>query len=224
MGRTAIDRGAAPARHGQLFILALTGAVLLFFPGTGARGDTFGSIEAISTGDELPPTGAIAVLPDRNEMEYLHDPLYRAARETVAAALRERGMRVSEAAPLTLRISIHRPLFAPDDRPGDPAQSPADVESDPSRVPDVVDQVEIPLQLPKQHVEASLSLALLLSDAAGKPLWSASASASGRAAERESVVRRLSAAAVSDMGASVKRNFLLDCDRTADGASNLCLD
>lgn len=223
MGRTAIDRGAAPARHGQLFILALTGAVLLFSPGA-ARGDTFGSIEAISTGDGLPRTGAIAVLPDRNDMEYLHDPLYRAVRETVAAALRERGMRVSETGPLTLRIRIHRPLFARDGRSDDPAQSPADVEPEPSRAPDVVDQVEIPLQLSKQDVEASLSLALLLSDAAGKPLWSANASASGRVAERESVVRRLSAAAVSDMGTSVRRNFLLDCDRAADGASNLCLD
>lgn len=210
---------AAPARQNPLFVLATAGAVLLALSSAGAHGATFGRIEAISTGGEL-PAEAIAILPDENELEYVHDPLYRAARKAVANALQEKGLRVSKAGPLTLRISIDRPLFETDDR----AQSQAPIQPEPPEVPEVIDQVEIPLQAPNPDVQASLSLGLLLSDETGKPLWSANASVAGETAERESVVRRLGAAAVSDMGSSVKRSFLLDCRRTADGDSNLCLD
>jgi len=202
-------------------MLALPGAAHAIAPG-------LGQLKAVSNGAIVPSGSLIAIMPDETDAMVGTAPAYVAARAAAAEALRGLGLTPDDNGRLTLKIEVGTPHFNTH-KNGDETASSA-VSSDttqqlgPGRKTRVVNQVALPFEEPESQAQPGLSLALFLVDERGQPLWSATFQAGGRVADAETMIRRMTRAAVASLGSRVERDYVLACEEgeTAPGAG-VCL-
>jgi hypothetical protein len=176
-----------------------------------------GELKAISSGVQVPPGAAVAVLPDVSDALVGTAPAYVAARGAAVDALRGLGFRPEDGAPMTLRIEVTTPHFNTH-RNGDDAANAA-ISTDtaqqlgPGRKTRVVNQVELPFEGQESGAQPGLSLALFLLDERNRPMWSATFQAGGRVHDAEAMIRRMTRAAVASLGVQVQRTYVLACEK-----------
>ena len=209
---------------------ALAIASCLFVAGNAdAIAPGYGQLRAVSSGATVAPGSEVAITPDASDGIVGSDPSYVAAREAAAEALRALGMRVVDRAPLTLKLQVDAPHFAGARKEDELAS--AHISSDstagpgPARKPRVSTHVELAFEPEESAVQPGLSLAFVLFDQRGSPLWTASFQAAGATDDAEKMIRRMVRASIASLGAGVDRRYVLACDKDqANGAgTDLCL-
>jgi hypothetical protein len=194
----------------------------------GERPSGLGYVSASGIGS-LPPAGTrINVELAAHDASYRRDPLDEQARAAAVEALQASGYETADRGSLVLRIMVssapgpirvfETPVGArPDIQPGEIAPIPRS-----GRVPAVEPQVRVPLGARARRPTGSYTVTIMLFERGKEPLWTATSSVSGTIPKPEALVETLIRTAMSDLGRSVEREFIVSCDDEDVAGGAIC--
>lgn len=185
--------------------------------------ENMGRLTAVSNVQALPSGLRIAIEPGKDDAEYGNAPLYIVVRDVLDRELSRRGFRVVGDSDTTIEIRIDITGFqARRRRSWDvfPGLPPAP-GSEQSRSP-VVHQFAVPLDSQSDSMPTKTSVVLVLFKPGKPPLWTATATAAGHSEAPDALVARLTRAAMSAFGTSIKRSFVLTCSDDARAGNAYC--
>lgn len=178
-----------------------------------------GQLRAQTSGAPLPFGAEVQVTPGESDDIYGNDPLYRAARVVVQQDLRARGFMVGDRPVLRLAYAVSTVGYA---TPSQSLPTHAGSSEGPAPRATVTDQFRLPFSAPAAGSPPSLTVTLMLYDADGNVLWTATIGATGHFPRPERTVALLTRTALDALGTSVERSFILGCKSSVSG--HLCIE